>query len=93
VPGASRNCITGLLGESLKVCVKVRPEKGKVNSAVEKLIAQALGISTENSKIVRCYTSAHKVIEITGLSESAVRKKFENTKPRNTPRPHLDYIN
>jgi len=81
VPGASRDCITGWLGESLKVCVKLRPEKGKANSAVEKLIAQALGISTENTKIVRGYTSAHKVIEITGLSESAVYKKLENTMP------------
>jgi len=81
VPGASRDCITGWLGESLKVCVKIRPEKGKANKAVEKLIAQALGISAGQIKIIRGYTSVHKVVEISSLSESAVREKLENTRP------------
>lgn len=85
VPGASRDCITGWLGESLKVCVKVAPEKGQANKAVEKLIAQALGISARHTKIVRGTTSAHKVIEITGLSESAVRERLGNTSENTRP--------
>lgn len=80
VPGASRDCLAGWLDESLKVCVKVAPEKGKANKAVKKLIAQTLGIPASHTKIILGNTSAHKVIEISGLSESAIYKKPGNTR-------------
>ena len=77
VPGSSRNCITGWLGESLKVCVKTPAEKGKANTAVEKMIATALGTSANRTKIIRGKTSSRKVIEISGLSASEVYERLE----------------
>ena len=78
IPGSSRECIAGWLGEALKVCVKVPAEKGKANTAVEKVVANALGTPVESAKIIRGTTSSHKVIEISGLSESEVYKRLEN---------------
>ena len=43
VPGSSKNCIAGWLGEALRVRVMAPPERGKANTAVEKVIADALG--------------------------------------------------
>lgn len=76
VPGASRECIVGWLGEALKVCVKAPAEKGKANSAVEKIIASTLGIPVENIKIIKGSASPRKIIEITGMAESEVHKKL-----------------
>jgi len=76
VPGSSRDCIAGWLGESLKVRVRVPPERGKANAAVEKIIADALGVSGKCVQIVTGKTSSRKVIEITGLSEAEVYSKL-----------------
>lgn len=78
VPCSSRDCIAGWLGESLKIRVMAPAEKGMANNAVEKIIAQALGIPAGNTKIIRGHTTSHKIIEISGLSESEVYEKLEN---------------
>lgn len=74
VPGASRNCIVGWLGESLKVCVNVPAEKGKAIKVVEKVIAETLGISTSNVSIIKGHTASRKIIEISGLPDSEIHK-------------------
>ncbi|MBV8062463.1 MAG: DUF167 domain-containing protein, partial [Nevskia sp.] len=43
-PKASRNAITGFLGEALKVAVTAAPERGKANEAAEELLAKALDL-------------------------------------------------
>ncbi len=76
VPGSSRNCIAGWLGEALRVRVTAPPERGKANSAVEQIIAEALDLSNDAVNIIKGPTSARKVVEIAGPPESEIRSRL-----------------
>jgi len=76
VPGSSRSCIAGWLGESVKVRVKAPPESGKANKAVEKLLAKALQIPLNRVSIVRGGASPRKLVEITGLRGEEIVKRL-----------------
>lgn len=77
VPGSSRNCIAGWLGEALRIRVMAPPERGKANAAVEKLIAEALGLPNDAVNIVKGPTSPRKVVEIRGLPEFEIRSRLQ----------------
>jgi uncharacterized protein len=74
IPRSSRNRVAGWVGETLKVCVTVPPERGKANDAVEELLAGALGVARERICLVAGRTSTRKIIEIAGLEPSEVRR-------------------
>ena len=76
VPASSRNCIAGWLGETLKVRVTAPAERGKANAAVERTIAEALGVSKNCARVISGKTSPRKVVEIVGLSESEVYRRL-----------------
>lgn len=84
VPGASRDGIAGWLGDALKVRVAAPPESGKANAAVERIIAEALGVTAQSVRIVAGATSARKSIEITGLSLDEVRSRLARDEERGT---------
>lgn len=67
VPGASRNRVVGRYGDGIKVQVSAPAEGGRANNAVVELIAQSLGLKTQQVQIVNGYTQARKVVEIVGL--------------------------
>ena len=75
-PKASRNAITGFMGEVLKVSVTAAPERGKANAAVEELLAQALALPLSAVKVVGGHTSKTKRIEVAGLSDVALRQRL-----------------
>jgi len=64
------------LGEALKVRVTAPAERGKANSAVERTLAEALGVSRDSARVVRGRTSSRKIVEIAGLSESEVHRRL-----------------
>ena len=68
------------MGDTLKVRVKAPPERGKANVAVEKVIAGALGLSTDRVRVVKGSTSARKIVELVGLSEAEVSRRLSNRK-------------
>ena len=70
VPSSSRDAVVGRLGEALKIKVRAPAEKGRANKAVEKVIANALGISIRSVSVVSGFTTALKIIKIRGISES-----------------------
>lgn len=76
VPSASRDEIAGWYGEALKVRVSAPAERGRANAAVEKLLAEALGLPPAGIRIVGGVTSARKTVEISGESETAVRERL-----------------
>ena len=51
-------------------------ERGKANAAVEALIAEALGVSRERTRVVTGRTSERKWVEVVGLSESEVHRRL-----------------
>jgi hypothetical protein len=76
VPGASRDAVAGWLGDALKVRVTAPPERGKANRAVERIVADALGIPRRSVRIVAGATSAQKIVEVSGLSLSELRRRL-----------------
>lgn len=75
VPGASRDAIVGWLGEQLKVCVRAKPEQGKANAAVEKLLAKSLQLPKDCVQIVAGKTKSRKTVELAGLNEDTLRER------------------
>lgn len=75
-PGASRNAVTGWLGDTLKMSVTVAPERGKANAAVEALLAAALGLPKSAVVVVAGHTARTKRIEIAGIDLAEVRKRL-----------------
>lgn len=76
IPGSSRDGIVGWLGESLKIRVRAPAERGKANAAVEQIVTKALDLPKGSARIVAGMTSARKVMEISGLSESEIRRRL-----------------
>ena len=64
------------MGDTLKVRVTARAERGKANAALEATIAEALGIPVEFARVIRGKTSPRKIVEILGLSESEVYRRL-----------------
>lgn len=79
VPGSSRDCIAGWLGESLKVRVSAPPERGRANAAVIAVLAETLGVSEDDIRIAAGSTAARKVVEIHGLSLDNARQRLRKT--------------
>lgn len=68
-PGSSKNEITGVFADCLKIKVSSPPEKGKANKAVIKVLSKKLDIPAKQIEIIQGLTSAQKQICIYGLSE------------------------
>ena len=64
VPGASRDAISGILGDRLKVKTSAPPEDGKANKAICKLLAKSLGIKPAQVNVHRGHTNPEKTIRI-----------------------------
>lgn len=76
VPGASREEVTGWLGDSLKVRVTAPAERGEANAAIEALLAGALGLPGRSVRIVAGGSSPRKVVEVTGISVEEARRRI-----------------
>lgn len=76
VPSSSRDEVGGWLGESLKVRVRAPAERGRANAAARKLVAEALGLPLERLHLIRGHASARKVLEVSGLSASEIRRRL-----------------
>ncbi|MCX7060252.1 MAG: DUF167 domain-containing protein [Gammaproteobacteria bacterium] len=73
-PKASRNAVTGWMGEVLKISVTAVPERGKANDAVEQLLADALGLPRSAVTVVAGHSSKLKRVQIVGLTADALRR-------------------
>ena len=76
VPGSSRQRISGVLGDCLKITTTAAPQRGKANSAVEKIIAQAVGLEAGSVSLVAGAASPRKDFFLAGLSAVQTRKRL-----------------
>lgn len=76
VPGASRDRVAGLLGNSLKIAVSAPPEKGKANQNVVDLLAKTLGIKRNTIAIVAGHTQPMKTVLVTGITTDEIHAKL-----------------
>jgi uncharacterized protein (TIGR00251 family) len=76
VPNASRDEISGMIGDRLKVRVKSAPESGKANKAVCELIAGVLQLNVQQVIICSGNTNQIKTVEIKDISVTTVAEKL-----------------
>ncbi len=68
VPRASASEIAGWLpGEVLKVRVAAVPADGAANAALEKLLAETLGVRRAQVRVVAGHAATRKIVEIEGI--------------------------
>ena len=73
VPGASRDQISGLLGDRVKIRVAAPPEGGKANDAICDLLAAKLKIKRRQVTIASGAASAEKTVRIEGTSLDQIK--------------------
>lgn len=75
-PGSRRSEVAGRHGDAWKVRVAAPPERGRANDALEKLLADALGVPRGEVRIVAGHTSRAKVVEVEGLDADEVASRL-----------------
>ena len=73
VPGSSRHCVVGILGQALKVAVSSPPERGAANKALLKVLAKRFNIRPAKLRILSGHSQPRKLIMIIGLSAEQLR--------------------
>jgi uncharacterized protein len=73
-PGAKHTSIEGPYGEnSIKLRVAAPPIDGKANAEVERFLAEILGTTPSDIKLVRGASSRDKVVLVRGRAHAATR--------------------
>ena len=75
-PGAREDVLAGWQGDSFRVKIRARPEKGRANEAVLRFLALRLNQPRSRLALVRGATSRNKVVEVEGLSEEELRARL-----------------
>jgi uncharacterized protein (TIGR00251 family) len=76
-PRASRNEISGMQCDELKVKLMAPPVDGEANEACIRFLADVFKVSRKSVRITSGLTSQHKVIEIVGISQDEVMKTLD----------------
>ena len=71
-PRASRSEICGTHGGALKVRLHAPPVDGAANESLVELVAEVLGVSRRQVRIVAGATSRSKVVEVEGVDRARV---------------------
>lgn len=74
--GAREDGISGWQGQTLRVKVRARPEKGRANEAVIQLLAGRLKLPRARLTVVRGAASRDKTVEVDGLSDGELRARL-----------------
>jgi len=67
-PGASRNQIKGIHGDTIKIAVTAPPEHGKANNAVIALLADSLSVKKQSITVTAGLSSRRKTVLVAGIS-------------------------
>src|SRR5438093_1475560 len=74
--GARRTGIDGVHAGALKVSVTAAPERGRANEAIERLLAESLGLPPSTVRVVSGHTAREKTIEVSGLGPEEVARRL-----------------
>ncbi|MFQ6100675.1 MAG: DUF167 domain-containing protein [Anaerolineae bacterium] len=73
LPRGRRDAVVGLHGDALKVRLVAPPERGKANRALQKFLAERLGVSASAVEILSGHTSRRKRVRVKGVSAASIR--------------------
>ena len=76
-PGAKQSRIAGAYGETVKIAVATPPVDGKANKALQKLIAQWLGVSASSVTLTSGMTGREKQFLVSGVSPEEAKAILE----------------
>ena len=76
VPRASKNEVSGVLGDALKIRLQAPPVEGKANKALIDFLADVLQISKKLLEIKGGETGRNKHILVRGITEPAARARL-----------------
>ncbi len=74
-PRASKTCLAGREGETLKIKLAAPPANGKANDALLEFLAAQLKVPKKSISIRTGHTSRRKLVEVVG-ADPEVWKKF-----------------
>lgn len=82
-PRSSKNEVTGIYNEALKIRLTSPPVDGAANKACMRFISKWLGVSPSEVNIVQGLNSKNKTIEVIGFTENQFHKilKTKNLYP------------
>ncbi len=75
-PRASRNAITGVVGDALKLSLTTPPVEGRANQACIAFFAEVLNVPRSSVTIAAGESSRLKVIRVAGLAAEQLRKRL-----------------
>lgn len=75
-PGAKRAGVVGTHGGALRVAVTAAPERGKANTAIVAVLADALGCRASQLVLLSGPTSRDKRFLVTGVDPDALRTRL-----------------
>lgn len=75
-PGASKNEISGMVDDVLRIRIAAPPVKGKANKELVDYLSHLLDIRKDMIIIIKGHTSKNKLISIDGLSKISVLEKL-----------------
>lgn len=75
-PKAQRDEVAGWRGAEFAVRVTAAPEGGKANRAVERVVAEALGVPKSSVRVVRGHVSRIKMLDVEGVDENRIHEVF-----------------
>jgi len=73
-PRASREALSGWQDGRLKVAVCAPPVEGEANAALERFLAQVLGLKPRQVRVVQGLASRRKTVQIEGLEAGALER-------------------
>ncbi len=76
-PGAKRSQIIGLMDDRLKIAVREKAVEGAANEALQKLLAETLGLAKGNVTLVHGKQSRAKTVLISGLNAARRQRVFD----------------
>jgi len=76
IPSAREDAVMGWQENVLRVRVRAKPERGKANDAVCRLVAETLGLPASRVTVARGLGSREKVLEVEGVEEQEVRRRL-----------------
>ena len=73
-PRSSRNAITGVIGDAVKLAITAPPVDGKANQAVVDYLAKLFSVPKSSITILSGESGRNKLIAVRGLTAEQVRK-------------------
>ena len=73
-PRSSKNEVTGIYNNALKIRLTSPPVDGAANKACIRFFFKLLGISPSEISIIQGFSSRNKTIEVIGLTEKQFRE-------------------